>query len=170
MLLKFMRAGICWLLIATALCAKDKDFQHPAAVHLDHNGEKWAQKTLKKMSLEEKIGQLFMVRVAMPQFVNVRNPDFLQWLDQIARYHLGSVLLTVPTDWAFLFRSEPYEAAMLINQLQHNAKVPLLVAADYERGVSMRLNGTTVFPHSMAFGAAGKPEFAEGFGRIVAQE
>jgi beta-N-acetylhexosaminidase len=44
------------------------------------------------------------------------------------------------------------------------------VAADYERGVSMRLNGTTVFPHSMAFGAAGKPEFAEQFGKIVAQE
>ena len=59
---------------------------------------------------------------------------------------------------------------MLINQLQHAAKVPLLVAADYERGLSMRLNGTTVFPHSMAFGAAGKPELAEGFGRVVAQE
>ncbi len=59
---------------------------------------------------------------------------------------------------------------MLINQLQHQSKIPLLVAADYERGLSMRLNGTTVFPHSMAFGAAGKPELAEGFGRIVGQE
>ena len=34
----------------------------------------------------------------------------------------------------------------------------------------MRLNGVTVFPHAMAFGAAGKPEFAEQFGKIVAQE
>jgi beta-N-acetylhexosaminidase len=59
---------------------------------------------------------------------------------------------------------------MLINQLQRASKLPLLVAADYERGVSMRLNGTTVFPHSMAFGAAGKPEFAEQFGKIVALE
>lgn len=146
------------------------DFQRAAPVHLDSSGEKWAQKTLKKLSLEEKVGQMFMVRLIMPQFVNIRNPDYLKWLDQIQRYHLGSVLLTVPADGPSLSKSEPYEAAMLINQLQHSAKVPLLVAADYERGLSMRLNGTTVFPHSMAFGAAGKPELAEQFGRIVAQE
>jgi beta-N-acetylhexosaminidase len=141
-----------------------------APVHLDSSGEKWAQKTLKKLSLEEKVGQMFMVRLIMPQFVNIRNPEYLKWLDQIERYHLGSVLLTVPADGPSLSKSEPYEAAMLINQLQHVSKIPLLVAADYERGVSMRLNGTTVFPHSMAFGAAGKPELAEQFGRIVAQE
>src|SRR4029077_13397509 len=35
---------------------------------------------------------------------------------------------------------------------------------------SMRLFGTTVFPHAMAFGAAGKLEYAEAFGRITAQE
>jgi len=165
---KWIRAGLCWLAMSAALCAGD--FQRAAPVHLDHKGEKWAQKTLKKMSLEEKLGQLFMIRVAMPQFVNLRNPDYLKWLDQISRYHLGSILLTVPAEGPLLSRSEPYEAAMLINQLQRTVKIPLLVAADYERGVSMRLNGTTVFPHSMAFGAAGKPELAEGFGRVVAQE
>jgi beta-N-acetylhexosaminidase len=146
------------------------DFQRATAIHLDRSGEKWAEKTLKKLSLEEKVGQMFMVRLIMPQFVNIRNPEYLKWLDQIERYHLGSVLLTVPADGPSLSKSEPYEAAMLINQLQHKSKIPLLVAADYERGLSMRLNGTTVFPHSMAFGAAGKPELAEGFGRIIGQE
>ena len=34
----------------------------------------------------------------------------------------------------------------------------------------MRLYGTTIFPHPMAFGAAGKPEYAENFGRVTAQE
>ncbi|HEY1936645.1 MAG TPA: glycoside hydrolase family 3 N-terminal domain-containing protein [Candidatus Angelobacter sp.] len=145
-------------------------FQKTAPIHHDHDGEKWAHKTLKKLSLEEKIGQMFMIRVAMPQFVNIKDPDYLKWLDQIARYHLGSILLTVPAEGPSLSKSEPYEAAALINELQHSSKIPLLVAADYERGVSMRLNGTTVFPHSMAFGAAGKPEMAEQFGGIVAQE
>ena len=111
-----------------------------------------------------------MVSVIMPQFVNLKNPEYLKWLDEIARYHLGSVLVTVPAEGPSLSKSEPFEAAVLINDLQRSSKIPLLVAADYERGVSMRLNGTTVFPHSMAFGAAGKPELAEGFGRIVAQE
>jgi beta-N-acetylhexosaminidase len=168
MVQKLVLAGVCLLALSSPLTAGD--FQRVAPVHLDSSGEKWAQKTLKKLSLEEKVGQMFMVRLIMPQFVNIRNPEYLKWLDQIERYHLGSVLLTVPADGPSLSKSEPYEAAMLINQLQHVSKIPLLVAADYERGVSMRLNGTTVFPHSMAFGAAGKPELAEQFGRIVAQE
>ncbi len=168
MVQKMVVAGI--FLLALCCPAVAGDFQRVAPVHLDHDGEKWAQKTLKKLSLEEKVGQMFMIRLAMPQFVNLKNPDYLNWLDQIERYHLGSVLLTVPAEGPSLSKSEPYEAAMLINQLQHAAKIPLLVAADYERGLSMRLNGTTIFPHSMAFGAAAKPEFAEQFGRIVAQE
>jgi beta-N-acetylhexosaminidase len=165
---KLMFAGVCLLALASPVNAGD--FQRPSPVHLNHDGEKWAQKTLKKLTLEEKVGQMFMIRLTMPQFVNLKNPDYLNWLGQIDRYHLGSVLLTVPAEGPSLSKSEPYEAAMLINQLQHHAKIPLLVAADYERGLSMRLNGTTVFPHSMAFGATGKPEFAEQFGRIVAQE
>ncbi len=165
---QLMVAGI--FLLALSSLAVAGDFQRVAPVHLDHDGEKWAQKTLKKMSLEEKVGQMFMIRLAMPQFVNLKNPEYLNWLDQIQRYHLGSVLLTVPAEGPSLSKSEPYEAAMLVNQLQRASKLPLLVAADYERGLSMRLNGTTVFPHSMAFGAAGKPEFAEQFGKIVAQE
>src|SRR5205823_10269153 len=104
------------------------------------------------------------------QFMDVQNPDYLKLHDQIVRYHLGSILLTVPAEGPFLYKSGPYEAAMLANQLQRDAKVPLIVAADFERGVSMLLDGVTVFPHAMAFGAAGKPEFAEQFGKIVAQE
>lgn len=146
------------------------DFQHVKPVHLDHDGDKWAQKTLKKLSLEEKIGQLFMVRLVMPQFVNIKSAEYQGWRDQIARYHLGSLLLTVPAEGPSLSKSEPYEIAVLINELQHDNKIPLLMAADYERGLSMRLNGVTVFPHAMAFGAAGKPELAEQFGRIVAEE
>jgi beta-N-acetylhexosaminidase len=165
---KFVVAAI--FLLGVSAPAIAGDFQRVGPVHLDHDGEKWAQKTLKKLSLEEKIGQMFMIRLAMPQFVNLKNPEYLNWLDQIQRYHLGSVLLTVPAEGPSLSKSEPYEAAMLINQLQRTSKLPLLVAADYERGLSMRLNGTTVFPHSMAFGAAAKPEFAEQFGKIVALE
>ena len=51
------------LLLAAALCfAKDKSkdrFQQPGPIHLDKAGKKWADKTLRKMSPEEKVGQLF---------------------------------------------------------------------------------------------------------------
>src|SRR5258708_4679892 len=117
---KLAIAGIFLLVLSSP--AVPGDFQRVAPVHLDHVGEKWAQKTLNKLSLEEKVGQMFMIRLAMPQFVNVRNPDYLNWLGQIERYHLGSVLLTVPAEGPSLSKSEPYEAAILVNQLQHAAK------------------------------------------------
>ena len=122
------------LFLAFSFLLSASDFQRVKPVHLDHDGDKWAQKTLKKLSLEEKIGQLFMVRLVMPQFVNIKSAEYQGWRDQIARYHLGSLLLTVPAEGPSLSKSEPYEIAVLINELQHGNKVPLLMAADYERG------------------------------------
>lgn len=110
-----------------------------------------------------------MVRV-MGQFMDLESPEYLKLRDEIRRYHLGAVLLTVPSDGPMLLKTGPYEGAMLINQLQRESKLPLIVAADFERGLSMRLNGVTTFPHAMAFGAAGDPEFSEQFGKIVAEE
>jgi beta-N-acetylhexosaminidase len=166
-----MRKKLLLLGALAVLCGSllAEDFQHPARVKLDHDGDRWAQRTLKKLSLEEKIGQMFMVRV-QAQFLDLRNPDYVRLRDQIVKYHLGSVLLTVPAEGPFLYKTEPYEAAMLVNQLQRDSKLPLIVAADFERGLSMRLNGVTIFPHAMAFGAAGKAELAERFGKIVARE
>src|ERR1041385_620479 len=96
--------------------AKDK-FQRPGPIHLDHDGEKWAEKTLRKMSTEEKIGQLFMIWVRA-QFMNVDNPDYLKLRDTITKYHIGSLAMTVPYEPPFLYRNQPYEAASLLNRLQ----------------------------------------------------
>jgi beta-N-acetylhexosaminidase len=78
--------------------------------------------------------------------------------------------MTVRYEPPFLYRNQPYEAAELLNRLQQDSKLPLLIAADFERGLTMRLYGATEFPHAMAFGAAGKLSYAEDFGRITAQE
>jgi beta-N-acetylhexosaminidase len=148
--------------------AKDK-YQRPGPIHLDRGREKWAEKTLAKLTVEEKIGQVFMIW-CRASFLNMENPEYLQWREAMERYHVGSFAMTVHVDGPFLLRSEPYEAAELLNRLQHDSKLPLLFAADFERGVATRLQGTTNFPHAMAFGADGKMEDAEMFGRITAQE
>jgi beta-N-acetylhexosaminidase len=160
------------LLTTTLASAKDKDkdgFQRPGPIHLDKDGEKWVDKTLHKLSPEEKVGQLFMIWVRV-QFFNEADPTWVQLRDNVRRYHIGSLAMSVPVDGAVLLKNEPFEAAELLNRLQESSDLPLIFAADFERGVSMRLNGTTVFPHAMAFGAAGKPENAEAFGRITALE
>ncbi len=158
-------------LTATA-SARDKDkekYQHPGPIHLTPSGEKWAEKTLRKLTLEEKVGQLFMIW-CRASFLNVENPEYLQLREAMQKYHVGSFAMTVHVDGPYLLRSEPYEAAELLNRLQSDSKLPLLFAADFERGVSVRLMGTTVFPHAMAFGADGKLEDAETFGRVTAEE
>jgi beta-N-acetylhexosaminidase len=163
--------GSLFVVLCTLVCvsvAKEK-YQQPGPIHLDRDGEKWAQKTLQKLSLEEKIGQLFMVWVRA-EFLNVNDPQYLQLRDSMRKYHLGGFTMTVRWDPPFLYRNQPYEAAELLNRLQQDSKLPLLIAADFERGVTMRLHGATEFPHAMAFGAGGKLEYAEAFGRISAQE
>jgi len=162
-----------FLLLLTAIVppatfAREK-YQRPGPIHLTRDGEKWAEKTLKKLTLEEKIGQVFMIW-CRASFLNVGNPEYLQLLDAMRNYHVGSFAMTVHVDGPFLLRSEPYEAAELLNRLQSESKLPLLFAADFERGVPMRLMGATVFPHAMAFGGDGSPQDAEAFGRITAEE
>jgi len=156
------------LFLAASVFGKDK-FQKPGPIRLDSDGAKWAEKTLHKLSTEEKVGQLFMVW-ARAQFLNDNSDVYAQLHETMEKYHVGGFAMTVPVDGDFLFKSEPFEATMLLNHLQAESKLPLIFAADFERGLSMRLNGTTVFPHSMAFGAAGKTAYAESFGRITAEE
>jgi beta-N-acetylhexosaminidase len=156
------------LMLATAASAKDK-YQRPGPIHLNRDGERWAEKTLRKLTLEEKVGQVFMIW-CRASFLNVENPEYLQWLEEIQKYHVGSFAMTVHVDGPYLLRSEPYEAAEILNRLQSESKLPLLFGADFERGVSMRLLGTTILPHAMAFGGDGKIEDAETFGSITALE
>jgi beta-N-acetylhexosaminidase len=156
------------LSLAAPTFAKDK---HPPVtpIHPTTQGDKWAEKTLHKLTVEEKVGQVFMIW-CRASFLNVQSPEYLELREAMQKYKVGSFAMTVHTDGPFLVRSEPYEAAELLNRLQRDSKLPLLFAADFERGVSTRLMGTTNFPHAMAFGADGKIEDAENFGRITAQE
>ncbi len=165
---RIFSAILLLLTLALPVFAKEKH-PRPGPIHLTREGEKWADKTLGKLSLEEKVGQVFMIW-CRASFLNAESPEYLQWREAMQKYHVGSFAMTVHVDGPFLLRSEPFEAAELLNRLQHDSKLPLLFAADFERGVSTRLMGTTNFPHAMAFGADGKIEDAEMSGRITAQE
>jgi len=160
------------ILSAGSNSAKDRTrdrYQRPGPIHLDKEGQKWADKVLRKMSPEEKVGQLLMIFVKA-QFMNQADPEWIELRETVRKYHIGGLVVTVPASGPVLYKSQPSVAAELINRLQRSSPQPLIIAADFERGAAMRLNGVTVFPHAMAFGAAGKLENAEAFGRITAQE
>jgi len=136
----------------------------------EHSDHSWAEKTLKNLSLEEKVGQLFMIRVRV-EFLNGNSPSYFELRDRIRKYHIGALAMSAPPQGQARDIRRRYEVVTLLNQLQEESKLPLLVAGDFERGVlPAHLFGTTVFPHAMAFGAAGNLAYAEEFGRITAQE
>jgi beta-N-acetylhexosaminidase len=165
---KFLVFMLLVLGLAAPAFAKEK-YQHAAPIRQTSKGDKWAEKTLRKMTLDEKVGQVFMIW-CRASFLNAQSAEYLQMRDAMQKYHVGSFAMSVHVDGPFLLRTEPYEAAELLNRLQRDSKLPLIIAADFERGVATRLMGTTNFPHAMAFGADGKLEDVENFGRITAQE
>jgi beta-N-acetylhexosaminidase len=121
---------------------------------------RWAARSLQLMTVEEKVGQMLVVR-APGNFLNteseaLRDLDFL-----VAGLKVGG--LTV-------FAGQPLETAWLVNHLQKLAAVPLLVSSDFERGAANRVEGATLFPPLMAIGAADSEELAFQMGRITAVE
>lgn len=163
------------LAIALFLCLGPSDHawekhQEPSTLHLQKDDEEWAERALSKLSIEEKVGQLFMVRLRVG-FSGVRNHEYLRISNNIRKYHLGSLALSAPPGGRFLHNDHRYQTVVLLNRLQAESKLPLLIAGDFEQGVlPARLFGTTVFPHAMAFGATGNVAYAEEFGRITALE
>jgi beta-N-acetylhexosaminidase len=156
-------------LVGASDVTRDKHRDLPTH-HLQRDDQKWAEKTLATLSLEEKVGQLFMVRLRVGP-VGVENTEYLRLSASIRKFHIGSLAMSAPPGKRFTSGDHRYETVVVLNRLQSESKLPLLVAGDFEQGVlPARLFGTTVFPHAMAFGAAGKAAYAEEFGRITAQE
>jgi beta-glucosidase-like glycosyl hydrolase len=128
------------------------------------------ERTLERMTLEQKIGQLLMV----PYFGNFTaedSPEFRRLVRRLRALHVGGLIVATrsrkPTGFD---RSEIYALAHLTNRLQEASPVPLLVSADFERGAGFRIRSSTSFPHNMAVGAAGDPNLAFRMGRIAATE
>ena len=163
-----MAVGL-FTLVGSSDLTREK-YKEPPTLRIQSDDQGWAEKTLGTLSLEEKVGQLFMIRLRVG-FSGVRNPEYLRLSNNIRKYHIGSLAMSAPPGGRFLHRDRRYQTVVLLNRLQAEAKLPLLIAGDFEQGVlPARLFGTTVFPHAMAFGAAGKVAYAEEFGRITAQE
>src|SRR5688572_4392030 len=120
----------------------------------------WANDVLRKMSLEEKIGQLISVGLNAT-FLNQESEAFRTLKHHIEDNKVGGIIL---------FRGSVYESVILVNRMQQLARYPLLISADLEAGAGMRFDDTVNFPWNMAVAATGNPEYARRQGEITARE
>ena len=146
-----LRAWIAlWLCIPLASAAtrpkdskKTSDKSTPAAV----------RQSLRSMSLRDKVAQLIIMPI-YGEPANTRSAEFRKYQHFVRDLHVGGVIVTGHSLNSGIRNAEPYAMAALLNRLQKLAKTPLFVAADFERGASMRVNSTTAWPYAMAFAAA----------------
>jgi beta-N-acetylhexosaminidase len=138
----------------------DANVRQPYRRKASADALKWADAELKKMTLEEKIGQLISVGVNA-RFLNRRSEEFKWLARQIQQNHVGGIIL---------FRGPVYESVHLVNRMQQLARLPLLISADLEAGSGMRFDDATAFPWNMAVGATGNPDYARREGELTATE
>jgi beta-N-acetylhexosaminidase len=150
-------------------CFAADQYLKPGPVQPTKETRRWAEQTLKRLTLEEKVGQMLNVRY-FTDFQNFSSDSYHQFRDQMQKYRIGSITLTVHVDGPFLLKNPPLEVASIANQLQRDSKLPLLIAADFERGLASRVSFVPAFPDAMAFGATGSAADAERFGAITAEE
>src|SRR5512138_447110 len=152
-----LAAGLIFALVTG--CAR---LPAPAASpRLAAPNESWVARTLRRLTVEEKIGQMIACRFTA-DFRNADSPVLEALDDLVAKSKIGGLILFAP--------ARVYETAELANAFQKLAKVPLLMAADFERGAANRITNATLFPPFMALGATGSEDLAYAMGRTTALE
>lgn len=149
----------------------------------DRGARGWIMAKIKKMTLEEKVGQLFMVQVygrtpTDPDYEAVNLQEHRggkNFAEVIQKYHIGGVIyfnwnanIGTPVD--------PVQVNALSNGIQHIAMdarvpIPLFIATDQEGGIVARVQEPgTVFPGNMALGATRSVDAAAKTANIMGKE
>lgn len=179
----------CGLLVCAAGVAAQRPFPAPAAAPpptpagltdaLDRQGERWVDETFKRMTLDDKVGQLFMTSIDS-MYLASDTDRFDALVEKIKTLKVGGIIVfggserapsvLLNNTYGTVTLGQPLAAASTLNRLQAASALPLLTAADFESGVAFRIAGATGFPRAMAFGAAGDEQLAFDAARITGRE
>lgn len=157
---KFLIISLVLLSIIQSGCFFMKKNQQKGENIFLNQKDNWVEETLSKMTLEEKAGQMVFPNV-YGIYMSEDSPDYQRLRFLVEEKKVGGLIF---------FLSNLYDQVVLTNKMQRLAKVPLLIAADYEHGVSMRIDGATAFPNTMAIGAADDENLTYELGKITAIE
>lgn len=172
--MRFRLISAALFLAAAAIVATA---QEPSG--LDRDARRWVQDTFKKLTLDEKVGQM-IVSSFQSTFISSDSEEYDRLSRLVSKYRIGGFhlfggsepvppVLLNPT-YGSVILGQPLEAASVANRLQAISPVPLLNTGDFETGVGMRISGATAFPRAMAFGAADDDTLAFEAGRITGVE
>jgi beta-N-acetylhexosaminidase len=161
---------------------KQAKLEKQAAEKRQKEATRWVDQTLKKMTLDEKIGQLIFSSINAA-YLSTDSEEFdrLQHLVRdvkVGGIHVFGSAETMPQVmlnpvWGggnASRKGDAYAAAVLLNRLQSESAIPLLTSGDFEGGAAYILNGATRLPRAMVIGAAGDEQLAFKAGEVAATE
>lgn len=119
----------------------------------------WVEIQFQQLTLEERIGQLFMVAAYANQEKAQQHQASIEHL--IRQYNIGGLIF---------FQGSPVNQAKLTNQYQRITKTPLLIAMDAEWGLGMRLSDTISYPRQMTLGAIQNNQLIYDMGAEIARQ
>ena len=128
---------ISLLVIYVSTCGQNLD---PLRTEDYYAQEKWVDSILSSMTIDEKIGQLFMIQA----YSNLDSVHENKIKEVIQKYHVGNLIFMQGT---------PIKQAQLTNTYQSLSEIPLMIGFDGEWGLDMRLQNTYRFPWNMTLGA-----------------
>ncbi|TDW17044.1 glycoside hydrolase family 3 N-terminal domain-containing protein [Kribbella kalugense] len=147
-----------------------------ATTSADAHPDRWVRDTLSRMTLEQKVGQLFVCYAYGPTAAtaDARNTSLYGVAtpaEVVGKFNLGGVIYFTWTDST----KDPQQIAGLSNGLQAasiaNTGVPLQIGTDQEYGSVVRVGPpATQFPGGMALGATRSATYARSAGAIAGRE
>ncbi len=151
-----MKIKHCILVLVVIICAGAAFAQDKGPEFLQ-KPTPWTDSLMAKLSLDERIGQLFMVAA----YSNKDAAHERELKALIEKHHLGGLIF---------FQGGPLRQAHMYNRLQKAAKVPLWIGIDGEWGLAMRLDSTTRFPYQMALGAIRNDSLVQAMGAEIGRQ
>ncbi len=123
----------------------------------------WADVTYAKLSKDERIAQLMIVRLSA---IDSKTKVISFYDDKVAelvkKFNIGGVCV---------FQGSPVKQAIMINKLQAMAKTPLMMCIDAEWGVGMRITDSVLpLPKQMMLGAIKDETIVYRYGKLVAEQ
>ena len=128
-----------------------------------------AQSLMKSMSLHDRVAQL-VIGVAYGDVPSRKSPEYEKYRHWVHDLHIGGLIINNHVRNGLVQNAEPHAFALFLNQMQKQAKTPLIVGGDFERGAAMRVSAGAKFPQNMAYGAAGDLDASRYEGLQTARE
>ena len=150
--MKHLSICIWVLLIQSIITHSQKSIQ-------EQNPADWPEKTLKSLTLEEKIAQLLMIPAWSDPNHNAYDHERVK--KYVTQYGIGGIIF---------MQGSPGRQVKLTNEYQKLSKIPLLIAMDAEWGLGMRLDSTITYPRQLTIGACTDDSLTYFFGRELARQ